>query len=250
MLGISISSETICIIDNSLARITIQKSKCKKIVTIYKRGYKDEKEFYELSGSLIAIKNNINKYYPEEEKTISNKNKKLTSKSSKIFISHASQDKNYVIKLVELLENIGIQQEHLICSSIPEYGIPLSNDIYDYLKKQFQEHDLHIIFVLSDNYYNSPACLNEMGAAWMLQNKYTIILLPEFEFKEIKGAINPRQIGLKLYGNSTDVKERLGELKNNLIQEFKLPQMSEARWERKRDDFINKINTQILMECF
>ena len=170
--------------------------------------------------------------------------------SSKIFISHASQDKNYVIKLVELLENIGIQQEHLICSSIPEYGIPLSNDIYDYLKKQFQEHDLHIIFVLSDNYYNSPACLNEMGAAWMLQNKYTIILLPEFEFKEIKGAINPRQIGLKLYGNSTDVKERLGELKNNLIQEFKLPQMSEARWERKRDDFINKINTQILMECF
>ena len=213
-------------------------------------GYKDEKEFYELSGSLIAIKNNINKYYPEEEKTISNKNKKLTSKNSKIFISHASQDKNYVIKLVELLENIGIQQEHLICSSIPEYGIPLSNDIYDYLKKQFQEHDLHIIFVLSDNYYNSPACLNEMGAAWMLQNKYTIILLPEFEFKEIKGAINPRQIGLKLYGNSTDVKERLGELKNNLIQEFKLPQMSEARWERKRDDFINKINTQILMECF
>lgn len=85
-----------------------------------------------------------------------------------------------------------------------------------------------------------------MGAAWVLQNKYTIILLPKFEFKEIKGAINPRQIGLKLDENTTDVKERLGELKNNLIQEFELSQMSEFRWERKRDDFISKIKERAL----
>ena len=38
--------------------------------------------------------------------------------------------------------------------------------------------------------------MNEMGAAWVLKNDYTTILLPGFEFNEIKGAINPRQIGL------------------------------------------------------
>ena len=211
-------------------------------------GVYDEKlAFNELYGALIAIKTNIEIYYP-------NANEKLPIildelkiiKTPKIFISHSNQDKNYVIDIVDLLEDIGITQEHLICSSISEYGIPLGEDIYNYLKKSFQSHNLHVIFVLSDNYYNSPACLNEMGAAWVLQNKYTIILLPKFEFKEIKGAINPRQIGLKLDENTTDVKERLGELKNNLIQEFELSQMSEFRWERKRDDFISKIKERAL----
>jgi len=118
------------------------------------------------------------------------------------------------------------------CSSIAGYGIPLDQDIYDYLKLQFETHNLHIILVLSQNYYNSVACMNEMGAAWILQNRYTTILLPGFEFKEIKGAINPRQIGLKLDNNDlTDVKEKLGQLKDCLLNEFGLHPVSDIRWE-------------------
>jgi hypothetical protein len=49
---------------------------------------------------------------------------------------------------------------------------------------------------------------------WVLQKKYTTILLPGFEFKEIRGAINPRKIGLKLDNDSNDVKEKLGQLKD------------------------------------
>ena len=52
--------------------------------------------------------------------------------------------------------------------------------------------------MLSDNYYKSPACLNEMGAAWVLKKEYRSILLPGFDYKEIEGAINPRKIGIKL----------------------------------------------------
>ena len=109
---------------------------------------------------------------------------------------------------------------------------------YDYLKHQFQEHDLHVILVLSNNYYQSVACLNEMGAAWVLQTKYTVVLLPGFEFREIQGAINPRQISLKLDGDLTEVKEKLGQLKEVLSQEFGLAQIPDIRWERKRDSFI------------
>ena len=170
-------------------------------------GWKDEQSYNELSGSLLAIRKNIDKYYPAEINRTQNDNDKeeqeMPQKSPKVFISHSSQDKDYVSCIVDFLEDIGLTQEQLFCSSIPGYGIPLDEDIYDYLKQQFQEHNLHVILVLSDNYYQSVACMNEMGAAWILQNKYTTILLPGFEFKEIKGAINPRKIGLKLDGDLT-----------------------------------------------
>ena len=84
--------------------------------------------------------------------------------------------------------------------------------------------------------------MNEMGAAWVLKNDYTTILLPGFEFNKIKGAINPRQIGLKLDGDSDDVKEKLGQLKDTLLQKFGLSSLSDVRWERKRDAFISTIS--------
>lgn len=206
-------------------------------------GWKDQKSFNELSGSLLAVCKNIDKYYPAEiSKTFTIKEEStMLQKSPKIFISHSSQDKEYVTCLVDFLEDIGLTENQLFCSSVPGYGIPLDEDIYDYLKQQFQEHDLHVILVLSDNYYQSVACMNEMGAAWILQSKYTTILLPGFEFKEIKGAINPRKIGLKLDSDPIEVKEKLGQLKNVLSQEFGLTQISDVRWERKRDTFIDTI---------
>ena len=212
------------------------------------KGSKDEQSFNELTGSLLAIKNNINKYYPTESKSTVNDNDKTKEviKSPKIFISHSSLDKDYVSDIVELLEDLGIRGNQLFCSSIPGYGIPLDEDIYDYLKQQFQEYDLHIIFVLSDNYYKSPACLNEMGATWVLQKRYTTILLPGFDFKEVKGAIDPTKIAIKLDGDSLDVKEKLGQLKDSIVQEFSLTSISDIRWEKKRDEFISKINNN---EC-
>lgn len=209
-------------------------------------GWNDERYFNELAGGLIAISKNIDKYYSSQTST-PNKIEEaqiVKQKSPKIFISHASLDKGYVSKLVGLLENIGLNEQQIFCSSETGYDIPLDEDIYDYLKLQFQNHDLHIIFILSDNYYNSVACMNEMGAAWILQNRYTTILLPGFEFKEIKGAINPRQIGLKLDNELTDVKNKLGQLKDSLIDEFGLNKINDVRWEEKRNDFLEAIYKQ------
>ena len=206
------------------------------------KGSMDEQSFNELTGSLLAIKKNINKYYPTESKSKVNDKTKEVIKSPKIFISHSSYDRDYVSSIVQLLEDLGIREDQLFCSSIPGYGIPLDEDIYDYLKQQFQDHDLHIIFVLSNKCYESPACLNEMGAAWILQNRYTAILLPGFDFKEVKGAISPTKIAIKLDGDSLDVKEKLGQLKDSIVKEFGLPSISGIRWEKKRNDFIDKIN--------
>lgn len=65
---------------------------------------------------------------------------------------------------------------------------------------------------------------------------------PGFDFKEVKGAIDPTKIAIKLDGDSLDVKEKLGQLKDSIVQEFSLTSISDIRWEKKRDGFISKIN--------
>lgn len=169
----------------------------------------------------------------------------LTQKFKKVFISHATKDIAYVKPITELLEDIGLTEEQLVCSSVPEYGIPLGEDIYDWLSKQFQSCDLHVLFILSDNYYSSAACLNEMGAAWVLKTRYDSVLLPGFEFRDIKGAVNPNQISIKLDGDERVLKQHLNELKDNLVSEFRLHMPSASKWERHRDDFIVKIRREI-----
>lgn len=59
-------------------------------------------------------------------------------------------------------------------------------------------------------------------------------MLPGFEFKEVKGAINPRQIGLKLDNELNEVKEKLGQLKDCLLSEFGQTTISDIRWEQKK----------------
>lgn len=206
-------------------------------------GWKDTKSFADLSGKLHAIQENIDRYYPVDalDNSYTMEVGTVETKTPKIFISHSSKDVEYVSALVDLLCDIGLNAEHIFCSSVPGYGIPLDHDIYDFLKQQFQEHDLHVFFILSDNYYDSPACLNEMGATWILQTNYTSILLPGFEFRKIDGAINPRKIAIKLDGLQDDLKEKLGQLKDNLIAEFGLPNLPSIRWEKKRDEFIAEL---------
>lgn len=160
------------------------------------------------------------------------------AKKNKVFISHASKDSEYVKVFVNLLEDIGLSEDEIVCSSISGYGIPLGEDIYDWLSSQFQEYNLHIIFMLSNNYYQSVACLNEMGAAWVLKQKYDTVLLPNFDFIQIKGAINPNKIGIKLDSSVEELNHRLNELKDNLIEEFGLKVISATKWERHRNEFV------------
>jgi hypothetical protein len=94
--------------------------------------------------------------------------------------------------------------------------------------------------MLSQNYYESAACLNEMGAVWMRQSQYYTILLPGFHFEEIKGAINPTKKALHLEWPEEKLKGELTILKDQLSEIFSL-QMSEPTWEKYRDDFIHSI---------
>lgn len=166
----------------------------------------------------------------------------MDNKNHKLFISHSSKDTDYVEAFVGLLELLGLRDEEIICSSIPPYCIPLGNKVYDWLVNEFQHSNLHVVYAFSKDYYASAASLNEMGAAWAMKHKWTGILLPDFRFDQLDGCIDKTQISIKL--DDPDIrtlKFRLGEFKDEIIKEFNLRSMSEATWERQRDNFLDKI---------
>lgn len=114
----------------------------------------------------------------------------------RLFFSHSSKDKKYGQAVVKLLRSIGLQKEQILFSSDPDYAIPVNTDIFEYLKEQIQA-DAYMLYLLSDQYYDSIACMNEMGAAWVMQNDYALIAAPSFDIRNSKfqkGAINPRKI--------------------------------------------------------
>lgn len=115
----------------------------------------------------------------------------------KIFISHSSDNSTYGNALVELLRGLGIKENEVIFTSNVAYGIPLGENIFNWLKKQIKERP-YVIYLLSSSYYSSVACLNEMGAAWIVENDHTIIFTPDFEINSREfqgGALDPREIG-------------------------------------------------------
>lgn len=158
-----------------------------------------------------------------------------------IFISHSEKDKEIASYFVDLLYDMGLKENNIFCSSRTEIGVPIKEDIYSYLCNILDSDDIISIFMLSENYYNSSACLNEMGAVWIKQKDYFVFLLPGFEFKQINGAINPNKKGIKLDSNIDTLKGELTNFKNEICKIFEI-YISENRWEKQRDNFIKKIN--------
>ncbi len=165
----------------------------------------------------------------------------MAEKKPRIFISHSSKDVDYVAKIVNLLDGMGLNQTQLFCSSLPGYDIPIDTNIFDYLRNQFLAFNLHVIFIHSDNYYQSPVSLNEMGAAWTLRSAVTSILLPGFEFEQMTGVVNNKTTAIKLDRTKLELKDKLNQLYSKIVEEFSLTKKADIIWEQKRDAFINEV---------
>lgn len=199
-------------------------------------GWSDKTKFETLKTKICIMAENISKYYVSE-KGISVEQEK----SPKIFISHASDDKEYVEKLVDLLDYIGLTEKQIFCTSYPGYDISIGNDIFETLKQQFLEFDLFVLFVHSKNYYQRPVCLNEMGAAWALKTDYQSILLPGFGFNEMTGVVSNQEIAIKLDHDINEVRNKLNQLYDILREKFSLEERNRSLWEKKRDEFIQNV---------
>ncbi len=158
-----------------------------------------------------------------------------------IFISHKSDDKKYGDALERFITGLGVKDNQLVYTSHPLHKIPLDASIYEYLRSHFNS-TLFMIILWSDKYLESPACLNEMGAAWVTQTDYTNIYVPSFSFgnpKYHECAVDTKKMGAVLNGNE-HCKASMIELKNKIEELFNLKN-NDAKVTFLLDRFIDEV---------
>lgn len=136
----------------------------------------------------------------------------------KIFLSHSSKDKPDGDAVVALLLKAGLSTEQILYSSNDACGIPIGKNIYDYLRETIQD-GAYMVYLLSGHYYDSIACMNEMGAAWMRQNDYLLLATPGFDHsneKFQKGATNPQSLAVSM-DNMAQMREFVVHVKKSLV---------------------------------
>lgn len=160
-------------------------------------------------------------------------------KSPKIFISHSTYNAEIASALVDLLEFLGMR-DYIFCSSVSGDGVFGGESIYQRIKSEYQEHELFMIYLISPEYLGSYMSLNEMGAAWILKNDYLTFILPDLTVNSLdKTCIGKNNIAVRW--NGSDIKPRMNEFKDKMIDLFGVPSPNQSRWEDKRDEFVKKI---------
>lgn len=157
-----------------------------------------------------------------------------------LFLSHSSKDVKIVEKFVNFMYKIGLTEKDMICTSVSSTKIPVCEDIYEYLRSILSNEEIFAIFFLSDNYYSSPVCLNEMGALWLKKAESLNILLPGFDYDDIRGVASKNKIGIKLGICDNLTKASFNDFKAILEDKFDVD-ISYNRWEEARDKFLNEL---------
>lgn len=169
--------------------------------------------------------------------------KDIYCRPPKIFISHKSEDEDFVKALVKLLRlYIGSESDKIFCSSVPYYKIGIGKDIYPEIKAQFEEHEVFMIIIHSPRYYESPICLNEMGAAWIQNTECHSFLTSNCEYDDLKGVIDKKYISIKV--NAKDATDRMNEFICKVLDFFNLPQLelsAFSQWESDRNEFLKEV---------
>lgn len=196
-----------------------------------KKQHLDCKDFFD------TIRNELADYaYPE---TIQKSEDRGTKR---VFLSHKSDDKKYGDALEKFLVGLGLAENQLIYTSHPLHKIPLGKNIYDYLRSNIN-NQVFMIILFSNKYLDSPACVSEMGAAWVMQTDYVMMYTPDFSFENPKYneiPLDNSKMGAVLK-QSDNCKASMIELKNQIAEFFGLT-VSENKVSFLIDEFMKNIS--------
>ena len=206
-----------------------------------------EKEVKEGRKVLSAIIEEVSLKMKQHPETVAKKAKEKTDKRPLVFISHCSKQKSFVKALVELFESCGFKEHNLFCSSVAGFNINEGDDIVDTLMKKFKDYNLYVIYVLSSDFFDSPYCMNEVGAAWVLQVANSIIETMELEDSKIDGVISKTKNRISFRNDDDDILfDKMIELRNKILDFTGLGEVSESNWKRYYDTFLDKIHKVIV----
>lgn len=151
-----------------------------------------------------------------------------------LFISHSSRDSQLIDKLVDLLEiGVGVHgKDAIFASSVAGKDIPFG-EVNDYVRGKLRNASL-AIFILSPDFFQSPYCMAEMGAAWATDRPTFVLTAPPLDRGDVTAVFSGLQSERLADEQSLD---KLAEA----IEESDVPTTPprKARWTKKRDDFID-----------
>lgn len=147
----------------------------------------------------------------------------LLVNNQSVFLSHNSVDKQYGNALRNLLVSIGVTNSDIVYTSHEKNKIPVGKNIYDYLGDRIEESNI-VLFLLSEEYFKSVVCLNEMGASWVTKNEYYLFFVPGFDrnLREFMDCcINQKKMGVTLNGDN-NCRQGIREFARDLSTKMKL----------------------------
>lgn len=156
----------------------------------------------------------------------------------KVFISHSSKDKAIIGDIITLLESSGLKHTEIFCSSFEPYNVPIGEDFLEYIKKQLSD-EVYVIFVITKNFLYSNICWCEFGATWINSSEKAIILVPPLKFSDLPLLVQ------KYQGIFLNDKEAINSFHSRICTLFDLNRIDSSIWERRRDEFIVRINEKI-----
>ncbi|HEY3295159.1 MAG TPA: toll/interleukin-1 receptor domain-containing protein [bacterium] len=152
--------------------------------------------------------------------------------NQEIFISHSSKDKPLAQSLVKLLQlGLGVGRERIFCSSLAGMDIPAGKDFKEHIKLKLGVAKT-VIVMASENYFDSPFCLCELGATWALSNDLFPLLIPPLSYDDAKVVLRELQI------EQINASNGLNKLKDRLVNQLRLNTPDTTGWEDSRNDFL------------
>lgn len=169
--------------------------------------------------------------YPESDK-----------RQAKIFISHADEDWMFADALITLITAIGIDaKESIVCTSKSGLGFKVGKDWVAELKRCFTDFRIYVIIIHSSHYYSSVVCLNEMGAAWVIDCPIFSFLVNGFKEISMTGVLTSNHQCV-LVGRK-DIEPNIDQLKNEISTLFGLSDISEEDWKKARSKFVEDVTS-------
>lgn len=112
--------------------------------------------------------------------------------SKKIFISHSHKDAFISNAIFDALVSMGIEKDAIFNTSHNDTKLEIGDTITEEIQTAIKTAAVGIL-ICSSNYYNSPICMNEMGALWFA-NKKILPVLCKMKGSDLQGVINENMI--------------------------------------------------------
>lgn len=113
----------------------------------------------------------------------------VKKKSYDLFLSHAAADKPLVEAFETLLcKSLGITSSAIFCSSLEGQGVPKGGNFVDEIRAK-AESAKAVVALITPSYLDSPFCMAELGAAWVLKTRRISIVVPPNTFKVMEATL-------------------------------------------------------------